>query len=130
MSGVIPIRWLLASSAAVTAAVPAESIASDLPLDVPLPAIEVTQISDIGHRTIASGAGTRRARIQVTVHARSRPEQKTIQKLARAALPRMRGAVNGVFVESLVDDVIGPDLRNDDIGSKIGSQDFIVTYVE
>ena len=42
----------------------------------------------------------------------------------------MRGVVNGVRVESLVKDTIGPDLRDDAIGSFIGSQDFIITYVE
>jgi len=64
------------------------------------------------------------------VHARTRPSQKAIQGLVRQALPRMRGVVNGVMVESLVKDVIGPDLRDDAIGSFIGSQDFIVTHVE
>ena len=68
--------------------------------------------------------------MQVTVHARTRPSQKAIQDLIRQALPRMRRVVNGVMVESLLKDAVGPDLRNDAIGSFIGSQDFIVTYVE
>jgi len=131
MPGVKAIRYLLASDTALTAVVPADRIASDLPQDVPLPAIEVSQISGNYAPTIAGdGDDVCRARVQVTVHAKSRPSQKTIQKLAREALPRMRGVVNGVRVESLVKDTIGPDLRDDAIGSFIGSQDFIITYVE
>lgn len=131
MPAVKAVRHLLANNAALTAVVPADRIASDLSQNTPLPAIAVSHISGTYALTIAGdGDDVCRARVQVTVHATGRPEQKAIQRLVRAALPRMRGDVNGVFVESLVKDVIGPDLRNDDIGSFIGSQDFIVTYVE
>jgi len=131
MSDVKAIRHLLANNAALTAAVPPERIASDLAQDVELPAIEVSHISgNYDHSIAGDGDDVCKARVQVTVHARSRPSQKSIQDLVRRALPRMHGVVNGVQVESLLKDAVGPDLRDDAIGSFIGSQDFIVTYVE
>ena len=130
MSDVKVIRHLLANDAALTAVVPPDRIASDLAQDVDLPAIEVSHITGNYDQSIAGNDDLCNARVQVTVHARTRPSQKAIQGLVRQALPRMRGVVNGVMVESLVKDVIGPDLRDDAIGSFIGSQDFIVTHVE
>jgi hypothetical protein len=124
-------RYLLANNAALTAVVPADRIASDLPQGVILPAVEVSHITTVYKHTIASdGSDDCRSRVQVTVHATSRPEQKAIQKLVRDALPRMRGNVNGVSVDSILKDIIGPDLRDDEIKSFIGSQDFIITYTE
>jgi len=132
MPGVKAIRHLLANDAALTAVVPADRIASDLPQDVALPAITISQVSAGAYApTIAGDADdVCRARVQVTVHATSRPSQKVIQKLVRTALPRMRRIVNGVPVESLIKDLIGPDLPEDVLGSFVGSQDFIITYVE
>lgn len=131
MSDVKAIRYLLANSGALTAAVPADRIASDLPQGVALPAIAVSHISTTYRHMIASdGHDHCRSRVQVTVHAGSRPAQKSILALVRAALPRMHGIVNGVQVDSILKDAIGPDLRNDDIGSFIGSQDFFITYTE
>lgn len=132
MPGVRAIRHLLVGDAALTEAVPADRIASDLPAGVALPAITISQISVGTFAPTIAGDGDDvcRARVQVTVHAKSRPSQKAIQKLVRTALPRMRRTVGDVPVESLVKDIIGPDLRDDTIGSFIGSQDFIITYVE
>ena len=131
MPGVKAIRHLLVGDAALTAVVAPDRIASDLPQDVALPAIAVSQITGTYASTIAGdGDDVCRARVQVTVHATSRPSQKAIQKLVRAALPRMRRIVSDVPVESLVKDIIGPDLRDDVLGSFVGSQDFIITYVE
>jgi hypothetical protein len=131
MSDVKAIRYLLANDAALTAVVPADRIASDFKQGVALPLVEVSHITTVYRHSIASdGTEDCRSRVQVTVHATSRPQQKVIQKLVREALPRMRGIVNGVNVDSILKDVVGPDLRNDDIGSFIGSQDFIITYSE
>lgn len=131
MSDVKAIRYLLANDTALTALVPSSRIKSDLPQGVVLPAIEVSHISTTYRHTVASdGHDSCRSRVQVTVHAPSRPMQKSILALVRTALPRMRGVVNGVQVDSILKDVIGPDLRNDDIDSFIGSQDFFITYTE
>jgi hypothetical protein len=131
MSDVKAIRYLLANNSSLTAAVPADRIASDLPQGVALPAIEVSHISTSYRHTIASdGRDQCRSRVQVTVHASSRPSQKAIQALVRGALPRLRGLVNGVDVDSILKDAIGPDLRNDEITVFSGSQDFFITYTE
>lgn len=131
MSDVKATRYLLANNIALTAVVPADHIASDLPQGVTLPIIEVSHITTVYRHTIASsGADDCKSRVQVTVHATSRLAQKAIMALVRAALPRMRGVVNGVTVKSVLKDVIGPDFRNDEIGSFIGSQDFIIEYIE
>lgn len=131
MSDVTAIRFLLMNDAALTAIVPADRIASDLPQGVALPAISVLHISTTYRHTIASdGHDQCRSRVEVVVHAKSRPSQKAILKLARAALPRTHGVVNGVPVDSILKGDVNPDFRNDEIGSFIGSQDFFITYTE
>ena len=129
MSGVRAIRYLLANNAALTSVVPAANIKAVLPQGVTRPAIEVKHISTTYRHMIASSEDCR-SRVQVTVHATSYPSQHSILSLVREALPRTHGTVDGVEVKSLIKDVVGPDMRNDDIQSFIGSQDFIIEYKE
>jgi hypothetical protein len=132
MSDVKAVRYLLANNAALVAVVPATRIEAGLiPQGTALPALAVTHVSNPRGQLIA-GPASCVARVQVTVHASSYPQQKQVLTLVRAALPRTHGTVNGVKVESLVVDLEGPDFRNDEVEPSIfmGSQDFIVTYNE
>ena len=69
------------------------------------------------------------SRVQVTVMAASYQSQKDVMALVRAALPRSRGSVNGVAVDSILPDIEGPDFT-DEAGLFIGSIDYRVTYTE
>jgi hypothetical protein len=132
MSDVKAVRHLLANNASLIAVVPAAKIMAGLiPQGTALPAIAVSHVSTTRQRMIASpGVEHYTSRVQVTVMATTYPQQKTILGLIKAALPRTRGAVNGVIVGSLLFDLAGPDFRDDEIGSFMGSLDYIITHSE
>lgn len=94
-----------------------------------LPAISVMHVSTVRPSFVAASAGMSIARVQVTIFAATYATQKSIMALIRAALPRSRGSVNGVAVESIIPDIEGPD-ATDDAGLYIGSIDYRVTYTE
>ena len=131
MSGIKVIHYLLGQSAALVAAVPAARIlTSYVPLGTTLPAVCVNEISVVEDWDLAMGAGRlARARIQVTVHAPSYIEQKDLLELVRLACPNQRGVINGVTVDSILPDAMGPDLRLDDAGVFMQSRDFLVRFV-
>ncbi len=130
MSDVKAVRYLLANSATLIAQVPAARIIGGvLPQGIALPAISVMHISTVRPSFVAASAGMSIARVQVTIFAATYATQKSIMALIRAALPRSRGSVNGVAVESIIPDTEGPD-ATDDAGLYIGSIDYRVTYTE
>lgn len=103
-------------------------MAGPLPQGTTLPAISVTHVSTTRREAVSPTASRFCvSRVQVTVLAKAYPEQKSILALVRAALPRSRGTVNGVKVDSILIDSEGPDFT-DDAGLFIGSHDFIVSY--
>jgi len=121
---------LLAQNATLTAQVPAARIIGGvLPQGIALPAISVMHVSTVRPSFVAASAGMSIARVQVTIFAATYATQKSIMALIRAALPRSRGSVNGVAVESIIPDTEGPD-ATDDAGLYIGSIDYRVTYTE
>lgn len=130
MSDVKAVRFLLANNATLTAQVPASRIVSGiLPQGAALPAIAVTHVSTVRTQMVASASGVCISRVQVTIFAATYATQKSIMALIRAALPRSRGTVNGVAIESIIPDVEGPDFT-DESGIYMGSIDFSVTYTE
>lgn len=130
MSDVKAVRYLLANSATLIAQVPAARIIGGvLPQGMALPAISVMHVSTVRPSFVAASAGMSIARVQVTIFAATYATQKSIMALIRAALPRSRGSVNGVAVESIIPDIEGPD-STDDAGLYIGSIDYRVTYTE
>ena len=130
MSDVKAVRYLLANSATLIAQVPAARIIGGvLPQGMALPAISVMHVSTVRPSFVAASAGMNIARVQVTIFAATYATQKSIMALIRAALPRSRGSVNGVAVESIIPDTEGPD-ATDDAGLYIGSIDYRVTYTE
>lgn len=130
MSDVKAVRYLLANSATLIAQVPAARIIGGvLPQGMALPAISVMHVSTVRPSFVAASAGMSIARVQVTIFSATYATQKSIMALIRAALPRSRGSVNGVAVESIIPDTEGPD-ATDDAGLYIGSIDYRVTYTE
>jgi hypothetical protein len=132
MSDVKAIRYLLANNAPLVAVVPVAKIkAGPIQQGTTLPAISVSHVSTMRRYAIASApAEFCTSRVQITVMAKSYPEQKSILTLIRAALPRTRGSVNGVIVDSLLKDIDGPDFREDEVEIYMQSLDYIITYSE
>ena len=133
MSGVIAIRSLLANNAAVLAVVPASKImAGVIPIDTVLPAIGISHISTVERNTVAMDAAQVMAteRVQVTVEAWGYADQKSILELVRKACPNTDGTVNGIAADSILPEIAGPDLRDDDLLIFVQSRDFIVKFIE
>jgi hypothetical protein len=115
------INYLLRNYAPLTAKVPASRIFGGLiPLDTKLPAIAYNYISGVRSKNIDMGDQIVRARIQVTVHAASYASQKEIIELVKDACD--------VTVDSILADLTGPDMRDDDAGIFMQTQDFIVKF--
>jgi hypothetical protein len=133
MSAVKVIRYLLANSAPLIAAVPAAKImAGVIPIETVLPAIAVSHISTVEGNTVAMNGATVLAtsRVQVTVQTKTYAEQESILELVRKACPVSRATINGVIVDSIIPDIAGPDFRDDEAGIFMRSRDFIVRFTE
>jgi hypothetical protein len=123
------INYLLRNYAPLTAKVPASRIFGGLiPLDTKLPAIAYNYISGVRSKNIDMGDQIVRARIQVTVHAASYASQKEIIELVKDACDAKQGAIGTVTVDSILADLTGPDMRDDDAGIFMQTQDFIVKF--
>lgn len=130
MSDVKAVRYLLSNNATLNAQVPAARIIGGvLPQGIELPAISVTHVSTVRPQMVNAASKLCVSRVQVTVMAGSYATQKSVQALVRAALPRSRGSVNGVAVDSILIDTEGPDFT-DEAGLYMGSIDYRVTYTE
>lgn len=140
MSGVAVIRYLLANNAALVAAVPAARIvAGDIPLSTAMPAISVTQISGMPRNDVEmrSAHVLHTDRVQVSVLVRGSqgtppgggyPSVRSILRLVFAACPNTYGIVNGVNVDSILPDIEGPDLSDEESALYQGSRDFFVKW--
>lgn len=138
MSGVAVVRYLLANNAGVLAVVPATRIlAGDLPLNTPMPAIAVTQVSSVPLNLMRTNEANKvhTDRVQVTVYRKAEPDDrgypglKSLLDLVLSACPSQYGTVNGVSVQSIVPDVEGPDLPIPELSIFTRSRDFIVRWV-
>ena len=133
MSAVKVIRALLAVHAPVLALVPAARIvAGTVPQGMPLPAICLAEISRVELPTVSRGQRTVQvtARVQVTVHASTYPDQKAVLQAARLGAGAHTGTVAGIAVRSVMRDVVGPDMSDVDAGIYQQSRDFKVVFVE
>ena len=133
MSDVKLIRYTLANNANLIAVVPpARILAGVVPLGTVFPAIAVNHISTVRRNTVAMNTATVLAtsRVQVTVMAKTYDKQKSILELVRKALPNASGVINGVTVDSILPDISGPDLRDDDAGLYMQSMDFMCKITE
>jgi hypothetical protein len=133
MSGVAVIRHLLANAAAVTAMVPATRIkAGVLPLNTPLPAISVTQISSVPYNFVNTNESLRMHtdRVQVTGLSQDYASLKALLQLALDACPNQRGTVNTFLVDSIEPAFAGPDLYDQTTNIHESSRDFIVRWLK
>lgn len=130
MSDVKAVLHLLANNSTLNAQVPASRIfAGVIPQGTDLPAIAVTHVSTLRPQMVNVASKLCVSRVQVTVMAATYQTQKSVLALVRAALPRSRGSVNGVAVDSILIDTEGPDFT-DEAGLYMGSIDYRVTYTE
>jgi hypothetical protein len=133
MSDVTAVNYMLAHNSALTAVVPAARIKSGLlPEGTPLPAIAVTHITGMRRKMVNGSIANTfcTCRVQITVHATSYPQQKSMLTLVRAALPNTRGSVNGVAVDSILHELDGPDGSDEQAGIYQQSVDYMVRFTE
>lgn len=133
MSAVKVIRALLQAHPAVVVLVPLERVfAGTVPQESELPAIGVKEIGRNEFATVARAEKRAlvRSRVQVTVYAKSYPEQKAALLAAKLGPGVHAGVVAGVAVRSVVRGEVGPDLSEEDAEIFEQSRDFIVSYIE
>lgn len=129
MSDVKAIRHLLISHAPLTAVVPvARIVAGNLPVGCSIPAVSIAHISGVPGSEISQQSPDKTARVQVTVKAANYPQQKQLIDLVCAAVPRTRGLIAGVQVESILRGSDGPDFSDDELQIYMQTQDFLVKY--
>ncbi len=130
MSGVAVVRYLLANNASLISVVPASKImAGTLPIRTALPAISIRQISGSELKHIRrSDNELVTDRVQVSALASTYSQQKSILNQIRTALPATRGTINGVVVDSVQQDITGPDLYNEDPIIYEQSIDYLIKY--
>lgn len=120
---------LLKNSAALIAVVPVARIYPSLiPLNTALPAIAYSFVSGVETTAIGLTTSLKRDRVQVTIAAKSYPDVKSIMALVVSAMNNKQGTFNGVKVDSVIKDVVGPDLRDDEAGVFYQSIDFKIDY--
>ena len=124
---------LLKNYAPLTAIVPVAKIfASIIPQDAVLPAIAYSHISTVENTTIdaQSAYALVTSRIQVSVATKDYAQLKDLLALIRKACNYNRGTINGVIVASIVRELLGPDMRDDESKIYFQSIDFRVVYHE
>lgn len=131
MSAVSIVRALLVAHAPVAALVPADRIVAGNVPEGPLPAIGIREVSGIEQDTVARAANSLiTARVQVTVYAKSYPQQKAILKAAKLGAGVHTGVIAGYVVRSVLRDAIGPDLGDPAVPTYEQSRDFKVAFIE
>lgn len=133
MSSVKAIRALLVAAAPVTAICPAGRImAGVIPQDIALPALSITEVSQVPISRIDAQASHNLvvSRVQVTVMAESYPQVKPLLDAARKACNYQRGIIADVDIVSIVRESVGPDFSNDAASVHFQSIDFKITYHE
>lgn len=132
MDGLVAVRQLLISDAALTALVPANRvIAGPAAIGSSLPLISLQSISKVD-LNLNDPAAKRmvRERVQVTVHAANFSEQKAILRAVRHAVADQRPTVAGISNVTVHTESAGPDFMSEDEAIWLGSQDFMTIYNE
>lgn len=133
MSAVKVMRALLLAQPALAALLPAEKIvAGTVPQATLLPAIGIKEVGSNEFLTLAQREpGTLvRSRVQVTVYAKSYPEQKRLLQAAKLGRGIYAGTVAGVPVRSVRRGDVGPDFSDEGAGIFEQSRDFFVSFIE
>lgn len=129
MNAVAVMRELLLAHPPVTALVGDNVSAGDVNYEQ-VPAIGLREISRREADTVARSSRMVTARVQVTVYAKTYPDQKELLQAARLGDGVFTGTIAGVEVRSVLRDNVGPDLSDPDARIYEQSRDFIVTYLE
>lgn len=131
MSGEKVIYALLSADSAIAAKVATRIYGGNIPLNVVLPAISYSHISSTERNhsvSLNERASLTISIIEVSAHAKTYPEVKTLMASIRTACRNKQGTFNTIPVHSVVLENIGPDFANDDIGLFTQTADFSVTY--
>ena len=130
LNAVAIVWYLLSHDSGLLAEVPISRIrASDLPLKTQLPAITIRQRDGFSYAPVdGSSANFWTETVEVMVMADNYPDVKTILRLVQAALPLSRGSVNGTYCDSVLDDLVGPDIYDIQTNIYSQSQQFKVKY--
>lgn len=131
MSGVAIINYLLSNDYDLASVVAADNVISGtIPLNTKYPAISIRQVSGLEFKTIQrTGDQLVTERIQVTAYASNYSQQKEIIELIRSALPTTRGGVSTFTVDSIVQDIDGPDLYSENPVTFEQSIDYMVRFI-
>ena len=132
MSAEKVIYALIESHTPLTAIVSTRIYAGSIPQDSALPAIAYDHVSTIELTTIDANSeyALVSSRIQVTVATNNYPQLKNIITLIRKACNYKRGTINGVIVNSITRELIGPDFKSEDQSLYFQTIDFKVLYHE
>lgn len=133
MSSVDVVRALLMAHAPVRALVDAKNIVlGTVPQRAELPAVGIREISrvEMGAVSMSQAAVLVRARVQVTVLAKTYDSQKVLLQAVKLGPGAHTGEIVGIAVRSVMREQVGPDLSDDDASIFQQSRDFLVTYVE
>ena len=131
MSGTSIINYLLSNDCDLASVVAADKVISGtIPLNTEYPAISIRQVSGLEFKTIQrTGDQLVTERIQVTAYASNYSQQKEIIELIRSALPTTRGGVSTFTVDSIVQDIDGPDLYSENPVTFEQSIDYMVRFI-
>ena len=131
MSGTAIINYMLSNDYDLGLVVnPDNVISGTIPIDTEYPAISIRQVSGLEYKTIQrSGTQLVTDRVQVTAYASTYTQQKEIIELIRNALPATRGGVSTFTVDSIVQDIDGPDLYSENPVTFEQSIDYMVRFI-
>lgn len=132
MDGIAVIRALLVNHDPLTNLLPAANIrAGAVPVGL-FPAIGIREVSRLEASTVSRAQANVmvEARIQVTVYAKSYPEMKSILLAAKLGPGAHTGVIAGLTVRSVLREIVGPDLSDEEAEIFEQSRDFKVTYIE
>jgi hypothetical protein len=125
---------MMKAHAPLTAQIPsARMYPSVIPLNATLPALSYSLISDLEQTAVGLTTIKNRARVQVTiavkgVTATEYGQAKALLKLVEDACNHRQGTYNGVYVDSCIKELVGPDLRDDEAGITYQVIDFRIAY--
>jgi hypothetical protein len=103
-----------------------------IPQTAALPALAYSHVSSVERPTLSAREATTTvtSRIQVTVAAKTYPDQKRILDAVRVACNNQRGSIGGVAVLNVRRESVGPDFENVEASVYSLSIDFKVTFNE
>ena len=101
-----------------------------LPQGTALPALATNLISNVRRNTVSTAEAAQlfRSRMQITVLASSYSQQKALIRLVSDACKYQRGTIAGSTGVSVLPDIEGPDMRDDDASIYMQTIDFSVSY--